>query len=409
MEARPRRMALTIAVLALALATDTARAQTVPTRTLKEPSFELEESFSQVTSLRELRDGRVVIADAREKKLAVFDMKGGASTAIGREGAGPLEWGSLGSLLAWRGDSTLLADSRNSRFLVLGPNGKAVRLYSPTTDEATASVGATPASGGGPVRRTIGSGPVSSRGSDRQGRLYYQSFGITLGPNGPVTADSAPIVRFDPDTRRHDTLAYVNLPKTNDAATNSNSGGQQRTMFVSMPKPFNPADDWRVTQDGRVIIARVNDYHLEIVHPDGRRVRGPANRFAPILVTEADKKAFATALASGRPTMMVNGQAVQAPAPSMPAEWPTQKPAFPSGGLAIAPNGDAWVFRSRAAADDVPVADVFDARGQLSGRVALPAKSRFLGFGANGVYVARVDEDDLLYVQLHPMSWGTAR
>jgi hypothetical protein len=396
------RLSSTDAALILTFAcAASAHAQAVPTRTLKEPTVEYEESFSQLSALRELRDGRVVVADPRERTLQVIDLKGSGATPIGREGAGPLEWGSLNALLPWRGDSTLLSDMRNSRFLVLGPDGKPVRTYSPTMD---AAVSANPNGGTGGVRIS-GGGPVSARGSDAQGRLYYQALAFAMGPNGPVRGDSAAIVRFDPNTQKHDTLAYLNLPQANTSTQTQGSGGRTTVAMISMPKPFNPADEWRVTPDGRVVIARVADYHLEIVHPDGRRIVGPANKFAPVAVTQKDKDAFIAASSAGRPMVVANGRTVDVPPPAAPTEWPSHKPSFPSGALAIAPNGEAWVFRSRAAADEVPVADVFDAQGRLTGRVALPAKSRFVGFGARGVYVARVDEDDLLYLQLHAMPW----
>jgi hypothetical protein len=63
------------------------------------------------------------------------------------------------------------------------------------------------------------------------------------------------------------------------------------------------------------------------------------------------------------------------------------------------PTGEVWVQRTRPAGDDVPVYDVFDARGQVTGRVALPKGSRLLAFGNGTVYLSRMDEDDLLYIQ----------
>lgn len=85
-------------------------------------------------------------------------------------------------------------------------------------------------------------------------------------------------------------------------------------------------------------------------------------------------------------------------------DWPAFKPPFVGGGrfstnVVAAPNGDVWVLRTRAANDEVPTYDIFDARGQVTGRMALPKGSRLLAFGNGTIYLSRMDEDDLLYIQ----------
>jgi hypothetical protein len=42
--------------------------------------------FTWLTSLRELRDGRVIVVDSRENRLEILDATLRRSTAIGREG-----------------------------------------------------------------------------------------------------------------------------------------------------------------------------------------------------------------------------------------------------------------------------------------------------------------------------------
>jgi hypothetical protein len=81
------------------------------------------------------------------------------------------------------------------------------------------------------------------------------------------------------------------------------------------------------------------------------------------------------------------------------------KSPFPTGSVWAAPNGDTWVFRSRAANDRVPAADVFNARGQLMGRILLPEGTRVVGLGARGVYATRTDADDLQYLQRFALAW----
>jgi hypothetical protein len=43
--------------------------------------------------------------------------------------------------------------------------------------------------------------------------------------------------------------------------------------------------------------------------------------------------------------------------------------------------------------------DVFDRRGQLVDRVQLPDSTRLVGFGATSIFLARVTDDGLEYLQ----------
>ena len=64
-------------------------------RTLGPPDATYEEPFSLVGAgnVRELSDGRLIVADPRDKLLQVIDLEKGSSVAIGREGSGPAEFG----------------------------------------------------------------------------------------------------------------------------------------------------------------------------------------------------------------------------------------------------------------------------------------------------------------------------
>jgi hypothetical protein len=81
-------------------------------------------------------------------------------------------------------------------------------------------------------------------------------------------------------------------------------------------------------------------------------------------------------------------------------DYPEYKPAFLPryGAPIVAPNGELWVGRSRGP-NDPPIYDIFDARGQLSGRIQLPKGTRVSGFGNGTVYLYRMDDDDLVYLQ----------
>ena len=84
-----------------------------------------------------------------------------------------------------------------------------------------------------------------------------------------------------------------------------------------------------------------------------------------------------------------------------PAEWPEFLPPF-VGTSVFAPNGLLWVPRATAAGRP-PLFDIINGRGVLVERVELPARTKLVGFGANSIYVVRLDEDDLQYLQRHAL------
>jgi hypothetical protein len=363
-----------------------------PLRTLTKPDAEYAEPFTLINGVRELRDGRVIVSDTREKTVQILDLKTGTATKIGREGSGPGEYALPARLLAMPGDTSVVYDPLNRRFLVITPDGKAGPFASYENSDA------------GITRITIG-----ARYTDARGRLYSAGPSFSIGPNGaPTSSDTAPILRLDRATRKTDTVAFVHVPNT---TIQTSQGGTNVTVRAGGGNPFVSVDDWAVTPDGRVAVVRTKDYHVDWYGPDGKRTSGPAIAYEKIKVTEDDKKAFRERRAGGGNGFMITEQrgsggtersaAVAQAVAGLPepTDWPDVKPAFVGAAAAAAPNGQLWVLRTRPAKDKVPTYDVFDGSGKVIGRVALPANTRLVGFGANTVYLARSDEDDLQYLQ----------
>lgn len=415
-------------------------AQTVPSKTLSKPDVEYSEPFTSLNSIRELRDGRVIVSDLRDKTLQAIDLATKRAVSIGREGSGPTEWGLPTRLLPMPGDSTYVTDLLNSRFLVVGPDAKPVKTFSPAADAALrgtavdggrggAGAGGGAAGGGRAAGGRgglvvagggLGAGSIlTARWSDARGRLYFTGSPFTFSADGvPSQADSVPILRQSPGATVIDTVAYIRMAPGSASATSTSRGGNTAQNFrIGGGRPFESGDEWVVFPDGRVAIARVADYHIDVVQANKQVVRGTPVRYTPVRVTEADKEQWresrrnATMVAV---TQTVGGagaapqRSVQSgalPPAQEPAEWPEVKSPFPAQSVWPAPNGDTWVFRSRAANDRVPAADVFNARGQLIGRMLLPEGTRVVGLGAKGVYATRSDADDLQYLQRFAVVW----
>ena len=399
MHIRPIPYLALLSALPLALSAQQPRAFPAPDKTFDEP-------FSQVGALRELSNGRVLIADMRDKVLALVDLAAASSTKIGREGSGPAEYGMPMRLLTAPGDTTLLYDPLNQRYLAIGPDGKPTSTF---RVEAAA-----PANRGDGPRLTVSLS--TPRAADARGRLYFESPGFSQGPDGaPRSADSAVITRYDRASKKTDTLAWVKLPKNNTQV--SGSGGNVR-MMVGGSNPLTPRDEWAVFPDGRVAVVRAADYHVDWIMPNGTRQSSPAMRFTPIRVTDADKREEEALRNKNRQNQMMmtvengpNGtrrNMQMGPGPNAPpleplTDWPAVKPPFRQEQASVwaRPNGDLWVRRLEPAGAKGTLYDVINAQGAVSFQVRIPDGITLVGFGNGTIYTTKADEDDLLYLQRH--------
>jgi hypothetical protein len=371
-------VAVTVCLMAPALG-----AQSVPRVALGKADAQLPDPFDNVSAVRELRDGRVIVADRMAKTVTLADFRSGHATAIGREGQGPGEFAFPTGLVALPGDTTLLVDPGQRRFLVIDPAGKPTALVSFPNGMM---------------------GLVRVKGADRQGRIYLQGGGInggmgaSLGGGQPVgnLPDSVTVLRWDRAGNHIDTLGRVKTPST-QMATSGSAGARS---VVMRQQPFSPQDEWTVAPDGRVGVLRVSDYHAEWWTPAGQRVAGPPVSYAKAPVTQADKDRFTQASNNprGRFNVTVGGPGRGAAPPPPPQlsepDWPQYKPPFRDGTAQVAPDGSLWV--QRYGADGAPlVYDVFDAKGNLARQVQFPKAARLAGFGAGSVYVATTTDDEL--------------
>jgi hypothetical protein len=392
----------TLASLALATSLPfVASAQSVPTRALSTPDAEWSEPFSQITGIRELKNGRVIVADNRDKVIQLVDFKGGA-TKIGREGSGPGEYGLPSAVFAAPGDSTWVFDVMNSRYLVIDPAGKPVSTFTMADAAAPATGPQRSGRGGdGPIRGGFGLG--FAQGIDAQGRLYFRAPVVRFGDDGPTVADTTPILRWDRKRNLTDTVGVLVNPAGPPPVRTPGGGRDEVRVTVRMggAQPFGSADTYVVTPAGDVAVVRARDYHVDWI-VNGKTVSGAPIRYDRVKVTEADKKAWAEARKNATGTMVVNenGNRSVRNVP-IPDEGQTTFPEFkgPFGNNVVAaPNGQILVQKYMPA-DAPPTYDVIDRTGKVVSRLVLPKRSRVLGFGNGTIYLARADEDDLQYLQ----------
>lgn len=369
--------------------------QVTAVRTLARPDAEFPEGFTRITSIRELPEGRVLLADGRDKEVQLVDLGAGTARKVGREGNGPGEYGLPIQLFARPGDTTLLADPMNRRFLVIAGDG---------TPGAT--VGFPEA--GGSLTRAV------PNAIDSRGRFYFRLTGRST-PGSLTTASEAYVVRYDLSTQRQDTVAVLQLPRGRTVVTRGMPGGMVREINT---KPLAAEDVMAVAPDGRIAVVRAEPYRVEWISPSGQKTEGPVTPFERIRINAAEKEAHLASMTRPGSIMVIGMPGAQAapmggapgspaprPMPTLPGEdpssmeWPNHKPPFLAGAATIAGDGMLWVLRTRAHNDSSPMYDVFDGSGRLVERVVLPKSTRLLGFGAGAVYLARTGEDDLEYLR----------
>ena len=181
-------------------------------------------------------------------------------------------------------------------------------------------------------------------------------------------------------------------------------------------RPLSPRDDWAVAPDGRVAVVSAKDYSVKWIHTDGRVIAGRPNEYRPVRVGDAEKEQWSSAMArsgvsigvrmstSGERSVSLSrggGGGPQSPFDS--TDWPDVAPAFQYGGAVVAPNGDLWVERYVPSGEN-PLFDVFDGQGRKRGELRLPAGREVVGFGDGTVYLARIDEDDLCWLERYRLS-----
>lgn len=83
--------------------------------------------LGSVVGMESLSDGKLVVADARQAGLCLFDATGRFMRVVGRRGNGPGEFRAIASIDRLPGDSILVFDSKLGRLSVVSPAGAVVR------------------------------------------------------------------------------------------------------------------------------------------------------------------------------------------------------------------------------------------------------------------------------------------
>lgn len=381
------RVGLAAAMTLSPVAVRMAEAQEAPRVSFGMATAAFEDGLGSMRGVRELDDGRVLIADGFGAAVIAW-MPGGGADTLTNTGQGPEEYRTPDGLFPLPNGATLLVDLGNARL---------------TRIEADLSFGETwPIARGGPNTGMTMMIPV---GTDREGGIYFQQ---RLDGMAGIS-DSAAVVRFDPATGETSEVGRVRLAEQ----TRVESGNANNRSVNIRPVPFSNQDAWNVAWDGRVAVARADGYRLEWLDRAGGITRGPGIPYEPVRVRRVDREEWLDGLGGGlRVEATDDGSGMRmsmsrAPSGSSNAdpsdfEWADVKPVIPAGAVAVDAEGRAWV-RRHVPAGEAHLYDVFDAGGQRVAQVELPEERRLVTFGAKSAYLVRSDDFGFAWLEKYPI------
>ena len=329
------------------------------------PDAKLPARFGTLSNVVELRDGRVLFADTKNKLFLRGDLKSGKVDTIGTRvdslrPTGPVgQYRFPGWVAHLAGDTVALVDFSAIRTTLWNEAGRPLGVLR--------------------IKEVGGSTPVLLY--DTVGHGYKIDYQAVLGGGEPGRAlrpDSIPVLRLTIKSGAVDTVALLAGPEYGDA-----SFGDQVQQAA---KVFAPNDFFGVLPDGTAWVARGRENRVDWRSPDGRWTQGKIHGYAPMPVTQADKdRVLAQVREHGKQFGMPQDLRIVYP-------FAETKPPFD---FALGrPNGEVWLQRPRSQEDAALVYDVFNRKGVWEREVPFPQGSVLAGFGRDGSVYGSVKNED---------------
>ena len=327
-----------------------------PVIVLDQPELTFDHTFKQVSNVVELTDGRIALAEIKDKTFIFANLTSGATSIIGEHSdtirpndAAPAKHRLPGYVLHFGGDTVGLVDFGAQRTTLWNEKGEFLSTLS------GAGVG----------------GYNQPLAYDARRNGYKEDIRSVLGglePGQELELDSLSILRIPPTDTLADTIAHLKLP-----VWGRGQFGLQQKIVSTI---FSGRDLFGVMPDGSLWVARASNNAVDWRAPDGTWTRGPSRPFSKITVPQAEKDAFLEKL---------RAQMAQMGAPAgIELSYPFADEKPPFGTAQTNPAGEVWLQRSREFADSVPVWDVVGRDGRQIRAVQLPRNSSLAGFGPGG-------------------------
>ena len=390
------------------------------------------EISGSITNIRALPGGLLLVNSRTARQVLLMDSTFTVLKVVADSTPGsPNPYGAQGgSLIAYRGDSTLFVDPSSLSMLVIDPDGNITRVMSvPRSQDAMMlTVGGLGVGGaqysnghlvyrGMPMQRITGGSPMSSGGA------------------AMAIPDTMPILRVNLQTRVVDTLGFIRSPRVNTSFNRGDDGSIHISIEVN---PLPTVDEWAVTSNGDVALVRGRDFHIDWIRADGQSVSSPKIQFDWKRLTDEDKvnlidsvkairdreaaanpnpdqeramvSAFSSVLGAGAtagagatggpvPTMRIQvraadagggGSSAQISAPVVtyvsPSDLPDYQPPFFATSVRPDADGNIWIQTIPTKPEPAgTVFDVINSNGEATARILIPEGRRLVGFGPGGV------------------------
>ena len=329
--------------------------------------------LTTISGAKELKDGRILISDAKRAAVYLVDPKAGTTQQLGSAGGGETQYAQPGGFYAGVADTIYLLDRAQARVLVITPQGAIVG------NRSIRRKGVSQSSDADLDLQQVDS-RVLSYFPDRNSRLAAVS--------GAVKTDSAPLIRFDASRQHYDTVAL--LRQAEKKVTQADEHMQMTREIHGSPR-----DGWGIASDGSVAVVRSAPYRVEWYSASGKVSRGPVVAFEPLPYTSEEKEEISRKNAALAPSVGMAGPAGEEKKLLTSASGdlfaPTKMPFDPTN-IIVSSEGRVWVPRNQRFGIKTVLYDVFDRQGERVDRVELPAGNRIIGFGPNAVYAVERDE-----------------
>lgn len=349
--------AIVLAFSAAGTMAPVAAAQPLPKVSFARADWTSANSFSELSTIRELSNGNVIVADQQELQVHLLSALGKTLAPIGRKGSGPAEYQHPSRLIALANDTTLLVDRDARRFTLIDGRGKFIGTH--------------------PFPTLLADGAEKMVASDGGGRLYFR---LSMKDKATGTASDAGIGRWQRGSQRFDTVAVLALEQKKVQKIKLDELKDAK-LTAQIRLRFGPVDDWAVSPSGRIAMVRATPYRVDWLEKSGTTSRGAAVSYTPVAVTDQDKKRYEP---KGPPFI---GTYAKVKSPFM-------------GESALADDADnVWVMRNEAAGASTRRWDVFNATGKYLGAVPISSDRRLLAVTKRYAYVARTDGDGLRWLE----------
>ncbi len=225
-----------------------------PTRTLAAPDWVINHEFRTPVAVRELPDGRVLIADRRALQIVVADRRRNTVRQVSRSGQGPGEYRTTHSIFGVGGDTTILVDPIQRRWITF-VGDSAIASLSRAFDSLSLLTAVARSNAVVLSLDVFGNALVMPLDVDRP--VPYE-----IGP-----ADSLAVALLSRRSGRADTVTHVLMAPIRREALR-NSSGEVSGVRTIRP-PWSVQERAVLCENGWLGLVRLNPYRVEWRSPTG--------------------------------------------------------------------------------------------------------------------------------------------